>query len=159
MKSGLLDDVDLKILRYLSEEGRMSFAALARKVKLSTPAVHRRVRALEERGVIRSYRADVQPESLGLGVMAYVSLNIDGGQFGRVREIESSIRDFPQILECHTVSGDYDYLLKVVARDLKSLSQFLTDRLMQVPGVDDVRSMICMEEVKASAPLPVDLVP
>jgi DNA-binding Lrp family transcriptional regulator len=86
-----------------------------------------------------------------------VSLNIDGGQFGRVREIESSIRDFPQILECHTVSGDYDYLLKVVARDLKSLSQFLTDQLMQVPGVDDVRSMICMEEVKASAPLPVHL--
>jgi DNA-binding Lrp family transcriptional regulator len=117
---------------------------------LSAPQCFRRVRSLEERGVIRSYRAEVQPESLGLGVMAYVSLNIDGGQFGRVREIEASIRGFPQILECHTVSGDYDYLLKVVARDLKSLSQFLTDRLMQVPGVDDVRSMICMEEVKAS---------
>jgi Lrp/AsnC family leucine-responsive transcriptional regulator len=89
--------------------------------------------------------------------MAYVSLNIDGGQFGRVREIEAHVRAFPQILECHTVSGDSDYLLKVVERDLKSLSQFLTDQLMQVPGVDDVRSMICMEEVKAPSPLPVAL--
>ena len=62
----------------------------------------------------------------------------------------------PQILECHTVSGDSDYLLKVVASDLKSLSQFLTDRLMQVPGVDDVRSMICLEEIKPPSPLPVD---
>ena len=77
-----------------------------------------------------------------------------GGAFDRVRDIEARIRDFPQILECHTVSGDHDYLLKVVARDLKDLSQFLADRLMQVPGVDDVRSMICLEEVKALAPLP-----
>jgi len=152
-----LDALDRKILGALQTDGRASNVELSAKVHLSAPQCFRRVRSLEERGVIRSYRAEVQPESLGLGVMAYVSLNIDGGQFGRVREIEASIRDFPQILECHTVSGDYDYLLKVVARDLKSLSQFLTDRLMQVPGVDDVRSMICMEEVKAPAPLPVDL--
>ena len=71
--------------------------------------------------------------------------------------VEALIRDFPQILECHTVSGDHDYLLKVVARDLMDLSQFLADRLMQVPGVDDVRSMICLEEVKPLAPLPTDV--
>jgi Lrp/AsnC family transcriptional regulator, leucine-responsive regulatory protein len=154
-----LDSLDRKILDVLQADGRASNVDISAKVHLSAPQCFRRVRSLEERGVIRSYRAQVQPESLGLGAMAYVSLNIDGGQFGRVREIEASIRDFPQILECHTVSGDYDYLLKVVARDLKSLSQFLTDQLMQVPGVDDVRSMICMEEVKAAAPLPVDLGP
>jgi DNA-binding Lrp family transcriptional regulator len=159
MTHGSLDALDRKILGVLQGDGRASNVDLSAKVHLSAPQCFRRVRALEERGVIRGYRAQVQPEALGLGVMAYVSLNIDGGQFGRVREIEASIRDFPQILECHTVSGDYDYLLKVVARDLKSLSQFLTDRLMQVPGVDDVRSMICLEEVKAPAPLPVDVVP
>jgi DNA-binding Lrp family transcriptional regulator len=157
MTSAPIDALDRKILDALQADGRASNVELSAQVHLSAPQCFRRVRSLEERGVIRSYRAEVQPEALGLGVMAYVSLNIDGGQFGRVREIEASIRDFPQILECHTVSGDYDYLLKVVARDLKSLSQFLTDRLMQVPGVDDVRSMICMEEVKAPAPLPVDL--
>jgi len=157
MSESTLDSLDRKILDALQADGRASNVELSACVHLSAPQCFRRVRSLEERGVIRGYRAEVQPQALGLGVMAYVSLNIDGGEFGRVRDIEASIRDFPQILECHTVSGDYDYLLKVVARDLKSLSQFLTDRLMQVPGVDDVRSMICMEEVKASAPLPVDL--
>jgi Lrp/AsnC family leucine-responsive transcriptional regulator len=159
MTQPTLDSLDRKILDALQADGRATNVELSSRVHLSAPQCFRRVRSLEERGVIRGYRAEVQPEALGLGVTAYVSLNIDGGQFGRVRDIEASIRDFPQILECHTVSGDYDYLLKVVARDLKSLSQFLTDRLMQVPGVDDVRSMICMEEVKARSPLPVDMGP
>ena len=151
-----LDALDRKILDALQADGRSTNVELAARVHLSAPQCFRRVRALEERGVIRGYTARVQPEALGLGVVAYVSLNIAGEQFGRVRDIEASIRTFPQILECHTVSGDYDYLLKVVARDLKSLSQFLTDRLMQVPGVDDVRSMICLEEIKAASPLPVE---
>jgi len=150
-----LDALDRKILDALQADGRATNVELAARVHLSAPQCFRRVRALEERGVIRGYAAQVRPEALGLGVTAYVSLNIAGEQFGRVREIETSIRAFPQILECHTVSGDYDYLLKVVARDLKSLSQFLTDQLMQVPGVDDVRSMICLEEVKAASGLPV----
>jgi Lrp/AsnC family transcriptional regulator, leucine-responsive regulatory protein len=151
-----LDAIDRRILDALQADGRASNVELSARVHLSAPQCLRRVRSLEERGVIRGYTARLEPEALGLGVMAYVSLNIDGGQFGKVREIEASIRAFPQILECHTVSGDSDYLLKVVAKDLKSLSQFLTDRLMQLPGVDDVRSMICMEEVKAPAALPVD---
>lgn len=151
-----LDAIDRKILRTLQADGRASNVELSAAVHLSAPQCFRRVRALEERGVIRGYRAQVDAASLGLGVTAYVSLTIDGGQFGQVRSIEAEICAFPQILECHTVSGDHDYLLKVVARDLKSLSQFLTDRLMQVPGVDDVRSMICLEEIKAAAPLPVD---
>jgi DNA-binding Lrp family transcriptional regulator len=156
MPQARLDALDRKLLAALQTDGRATNVELSARVHLSAPQCFRRVRALEEGGVIRGYRAQVPPEALGLGVTAYVSLNIDGEQFGRVREIETSIRDFAQILECHTVSGDYDYLLKVVARDLKSLSQFLTDQLMQVKGVDDVRSMICLEEVKASAPLPVD---
>jgi len=84
-----------------------------------------------------------------------VSVSIGGDDFGRVREIEGEIRAFPQILECYSVSGEDDYLLKVVAHDLKALSNFLTDRLMQVPGIDDVRSMICLEEIKLASPLPV----
>jgi Lrp/AsnC family transcriptional regulator, leucine-responsive regulatory protein len=155
MPEPALDALDCKILDALQADGRVTNVELAARVHLSAPQCFRRVRSLEERGVIMGYTARVLPDALGLGVIAYVSLNIAGEQFGRVREIEASIRAFPQILECHTVSGDYDYLLKVVARDLKSLSQFLTDRLMQVPGVDDVRSMICLEEVKPASPLPV----
>jgi Lrp/AsnC family leucine-responsive transcriptional regulator len=151
-----LDAIDRKILEVLQADGRISNVDLAGRVHLSAPQCLRRMRALEDRGAIRGYRALAAPEHLGLGVVAYVHLNIDADAFGHVREIEATIRSFPQILECYTVSGDYDYLLKVVARDLKSLSQFLTDRLMQTAGVADVRSMICLEEIKASAPLPVD---
>ncbi len=150
-----LSATDRKILVALQRHGRASNVELAAEVHLSAPQCFRRTRALEERGVIRGYAAQVDAEALGLGVTAYVSVRIAGDQFGRVREIEQEIAASPQILECHAVSGDSDYLLKVVAHDLKSLSQFLTDRLMQIAGVDDVRSMICLEEVKPASPLPV----
>jgi DNA-binding Lrp family transcriptional regulator len=150
-----LDAIDRRIIRELQASGRATNVEVAAKVHLSAPQCFRRIRALEERGVIRGYAAQVDPEALGLAVTAYVSVSIAGDQFGRVRDIEAEMRAYPQILECHAVSGDYDYLLKVVAHDLKSLSTFLTDRLMQVPGIDDVRSMIALEEIKPASPLPV----
>ncbi len=151
-----LDAIDRKILEAVQADGRISNVDLAARIHLSAPQCFRRVRSLEERGIIRGYRADVDPEAIGFTVTAYVSVSIGGDDFGRVREIEAEIRAFPQILECYSVSGEDDYLLKVVARDLKSLSTFLTDQLMQVPGIDDVRSMICLEEIKPPSPLPVD---
>jgi len=151
-----LDALDRKILRALQRQGRASNIELAADVHLSAPQCFRRVRALEERGVIRGYHAAVDPAALGLGVTAYVSLNIESSAFSRVRAIEAEIRTFEQILECHSVSGDSDYLLKVVAADLRALSQFLTDRLMQIDGVADVRSMICLEEIKPPSALPTD---
>ncbi|MFG5409360.1 Lrp/AsnC family transcriptional regulator [Piscinibacter sakaiensis] len=152
-----LDALDRKLLAALQADGRASHVDLAARVHLSAPQCWRRVRALEARGAIRGYAAQVPPQALGLGVVAYVGLNVAGPHFDRAREIEREIRAFEQILECHAVSGEHDYLLKVVAPDLKRLSQFLTDRLMQVRGVDDVRSMICLEEIKPAAPLPIDL--
>lgn len=151
-----LDALDRKILWTLQRQGRASNIDLAAEVHLSAPQCFRRVRSLEERGVIRGYHAAVDPASVGLEVTAYVSLNIESAAFARVRDIEAEIRSYEQILECHSVSGDSDYLLKVVARDLKALSQFLTDRLMQIDGVADVRSMICLEEIKPPSALPTD---
>lgn len=151
-----LDAIDRKIVRLLQSDGRASNVEVAAAVHLSAPQAFRRVRSLEERGVVRGYAARVDPGTLGLGVTAYVSVSIAGDQFGRAREIEGQIRAYPQILECHAVSGAHDYLMKVVARDLKSLSQFLTDELMQLAGVDDVQSMIGLEEIKPVSPLPVD---
>lgn len=150
-----MDSYDLNILRHLQDDGRMSNLQLAEKIHLSAPQTLRRVRALEERKVIRGYTAQVAPETVGLGVMAFVSLSLDREQFRNVREVERNIMAFPDILECHTISGDFDYILKVVAADLKSLSQFLTDKLMQVPGVDNLRSMICLEEIKPASSLPI----
>jgi len=151
-----MDAYDLSILRHLQDDGRMSNLNLAEKIHLSAPQTLRRVRILEEKKIIRGYVAQVAPEAIGLGVMAFVNLSLDREQFRNVREVEKQLRAFPNIIECHTISGDFDYILKVVAADLKSLSQFLTDTLMQVPGVASLRSMICMEEVKPVCGLPID---
>lgn len=150
-----MDNYDKNILRHLQTEGRMSNLQLAEHIHLSAPQTLRRVRQLEEQGVIRAYVAQVNPAAVGLGVMAFVNLSLDREQFRNVREVERNLMAFPDIIECHTISGDFDYLLKVVAPDLKSLSQFLTDSLMQVPGVANLRSMICMEEIKPVSGLPI----
>lgn len=149
------DRYDRILLQALQEQGRASNVELSDKVNLSAPQCYRRVRRLETEGVIRGYAAQVVPAAVGLGVVAFVSLSIDREQVKKVRELEKTIRIFPEILECYTISGDFDYLLKVVAPDLKTFSNFLTDRLMQVPGVAGVRSMICLEEIKPASPLPV----
>ena len=149
-----MDAYDRNILKWLQNDGRMTNVELAERIHLSAPQTLRRVRTLEESGVIRRYAALVSPAAVGLEVTAFVSLSLDREQFRNVREVERNVMAFPEIVECHTISGDFDYLLKVVAADLKSLSLFLTDRLMQVPGVAGVRSMICMEEVKPQSSLP-----
>jgi Lrp/AsnC family leucine-responsive transcriptional regulator len=149
-----LDRYDTILLEALQKNGRASNVELSEQANLSTPQCYRRVKRLESEGFIRGYAAQVDPASIGLGVTAFVSINIDREQFKKVREVEKVIRQFPEILECYTISGDFDYLLKVVATDLKALSNFLTDRLMQVPGVSGVRSMVCLEEIKQASPLP-----
>lgn len=149
-----MDKLDIKILDLLQNDGRMSNVDISENIHLSPPQCLRRVRVLEEQGVIRRYAALVVPATVGLDVTAFVALSLDRAQFKQVREVESVIRAFPEIIECYTVSGDFDYLLKIASRDLKSLSHFLTDRLMQVPGVAGLRSMICLEEVKPLSALP-----
>ena len=149
-----MDAYDRNILKHLQDDGRMSNVDLAERIHLSPPQTMRRVRVLEEDGVIRRYAALVSPSAIGLEVTAFVSLTLGRDQFRNVREVERNLMAFPEVVECHIISGGFDYLLKVVASDLKSLSQFLTDRLMQVPGVSGVHSMICLEEIKSQGSLP-----
>ncbi len=138
------DRYDRILLETLQNHGRASNVELSERVNLSPPQCYRRVQRLEQEGVIRGYTAQVDAAALGLGVTAFVNLNIAREQFKQVRELEKAIRQFPEILECYTISGDFDYLLKVVA----------VDCLMQVPGVAGVRSMVCLEEIKPASPLP-----
>lgn len=152
-----LDRYDKILLEVLQSNGRASNVELSEAASLSPPQCYRRVRRLETEGIIRGYAAQLDPAGLGLGVIAFVNLNLDREQFRQVRQVEQAIRQFPEIIECYTISGDFDYLLKVVAADLKSLSNFLTDRLMQVPGVAGVRSTVCLEEIKPPASLPLDV--
>jgi Lrp/AsnC family transcriptional regulator, leucine-responsive regulatory protein len=151
-----IDRYDRILLTALQENGRASNVQLSEQANLSPPQCYRRVRRLEADGIIRGYAAQVAPAAIGLGVVAFVSLTLDREQFKQVRQLEKAIRQFPEILECYTISGNFDYLLKVVATDLKSFSNFLTDRLMQVPGVSGVRSMVCLEEIKPPGSLPLN---
>ena len=152
----LLDNFDQKLVAALQKNARATHVELSEAVHLSAPQCLRRVRSLEERGVIRGYSALVEPTAVGLGVMAFVSLTMDRSQSKRVRQLEPDLARFPEIIEFYSISGEFDYMLRVVAPDLLGLSKFLTDRLMQVPGVAATHSMICMEEIKPLSPLPLD---
>jgi Lrp/AsnC family leucine-responsive transcriptional regulator len=152
-----LDPYDRLLLKALQENGRASNVELSDKARLSAPQCYRRVRRLETDGIIRGYAARLNPAAIGIGVVAFVNLTVDREQFKLMHSLERTIRQLPEVLECYTVSGDFDYLLKVAATDLKALSEFLSDCLMQVPGVSGARSLVCLDEVKQTSPLPIVL--
>ena len=151
-----LDATDRRILAHLQEHGRVSNLELAEAVHLSAAQCHRRHRRLEERGYIRRYEARLDAARLGLGVMAYVHVTMERGHIREVEKFRELIRGMGQVMECYAVTGDFDYVLKVVARDLKTLSDFLLKSLAQLPGVNGVRSSVCLDEVKCTGALPLD---
>ena len=154
--TGLLDRTDRRLLAALQADGQASLQALAAQVHLSSAQVHRRVRRLEEVGVIRGYTTLVDREHLGLDVVAFVGFSLAAEQNKQLREIEQRINAFAEVVEVYTVSGEHDYLVKVLARDLRSLSGFLSEQLMQIPGVLNVKTTICLEELKNSPHLPLE---
>ncbi len=154
MQNTALDRTDLRILDFLQLNGRASNLELAEAVSLSTSQCHRRHRRLEELGVIAGYETRLEPGSLGLGVTAFVHVSMEKGHLSNLRKFTDGIRALPEVLECFSVTGDFDYVLKVVARDLKALSQFLMDTLMVLPGVDNVRSSVCLDQIKNTGALP-----
>ena len=149
-----LDPTDLRILAHLQAHGRCSNLELAQAVHLSPAQAHRRHRRLEERGIVRRYEARLDAPSLGLGVMAYVHVTMERGHFPHLKKFRERVSQMAQVQECYAVTGDFDYVLKVAARDLKMLSEFLLQTLAQLPGVNAVRSSVCLEEVKCTAALP-----
>jgi DNA-binding Lrp family transcriptional regulator len=151
-----LDATDRRILAQLQLHGRISNLELAEAVHLSPAQCHRRHRRLEERGYVTRYEARLDPRRLGLGVMAFVHVTMERGHMREVVKFREGIASMGQVLECHAVTGDFDYVLKVVARDLKTLSDFLLKTLAQLPGVNAVRSSVCLDEVKHTAALPLE---
>ena len=149
-----LDRIDRKILAFLQARGRASNLELAGGVGLSAAQCHRRHRRLEEQGYITGYAARLNAASLHLGVTAFIEVTMEKGHIRDLKKFTDVVVDIPQIMECYSVTGDFDYVLKVVARDLKSLSQFLMDQLMRLPGVNSVRSSICLDEIKCTTALP-----
>ncbi len=151
---GEFDRIDRRILDFLQQRGRASNLELAEAVGLSPAQSHRRHRRLEEQGYITRYEARLDAARLDLGVVAFIHVAMEKGHIRDLSKFTQAVVDLPEVLECYSVTGDFDYIIKVVARDLKALSQFLMDRLIRLPGVNGMRSSVCLDEIKCSHALP-----
>jgi Lrp/AsnC family leucine-responsive transcriptional regulator len=150
-----LDLFDRRILAALQQDGRMTSVALAELVHLSPSQCARRVQRLEELGVIRGYRAVLDPAALGLGIAGVVSLSLEKHALANIQELQRQIAARPEIVECLSVTGDSDYQLRIVARDLNEFSALLMKAIVPMPGVSTTRSSIILEQVKPFAALPI----
>ncbi len=151
----MFDSTDKAILDILQSEGRISNAELARRVNLSPPATHARLRRLEESGLVRGYAALLDRERAGFDMLCFVQISLQLHQPEQVEAVRSAIRDMPEVLECHHVTGEYDYLLKVVIHNRKDLERFVLERLTPVPGVARIHTSLVLSEVKSTTALPV----
>jgi Lrp/AsnC family transcriptional regulator, leucine-responsive regulatory protein len=150
-----LDMFDCRILAALQQDGRMTSVALAELVHLSASQCARRVQRLEEAGIIRAYRAVLDPAALGLGIIGVVNLSLEKHAKANIQESQRQIMACAAIVECLAVTGTADYQLRLVARDLKEFSTLLMDAIVPMPGVSTMHSSIILEEVKPYAGLPV----
>lgn len=149
-----LDRIDRKILAFLQDHGRASNLELAEAAGLSPAQCHRRHRRLEEEGFIARYETRLNPARMNLNVVAFVHVAMEKGHIRDLSKFTDVLVGLPEILECYSVTGDFDYVVKVIARDLKALSQFLMEKLMRLPGVSSVRSSVCLDEIKCTSALP-----
>jgi Lrp/AsnC family leucine-responsive transcriptional regulator len=149
-----LDRYDIQILTELQADARLTNAELAQRVGLSAAPCWRRVRALEEAGFIKGYHAEIDRHRIGLGVLAFVRLDADRNTGERTREMEDAIRQIPEIVSCHYISGNGTFELQVVSRDLDTFSQFARKVLINLPNVKDIHTSFSLGEVKASASWP-----
>jgi Lrp/AsnC family leucine-responsive transcriptional regulator len=149
-----LDKTDRKLLALLQEDGRITNQELAARVALSPSACLRRVRALEEAGVIRGYTALLDPARIGLGLLAFVTVKLEKRGRMPTDAFARACRDWPEVAACHATTGDMDYLLRVHVEDLAHFSRFVMDSLLKHPGVIDVKSSFALEKVKETNALP-----
>ena len=149
-----LDKFDIAILHELQTDGRLTNAELAHRVGLSAAPCWRRVRALEERGYITGYRAEIDRHKIGLGVLAFVRLDAERNSGDATRQLEAAIKKLPEVIACHYISGTGTFELQVVAQDLDSFSRFALQSLINLPNVKDMHTSFSLGEVKARSALP-----
>jgi len=151
-----VDRHDLELLHALQRDGHATNSALGEQVHLSTSQVSRRVQRLEEAGVIDHYAAILDPAAIGLGVMAFTMISLDRHGSASAEKFEAAIALLPQVLECHAVTGEADYMVRIVTPDLASFSEFMTQHLLRLPGVNSVKSSIALQQIKHTHVLPLE---
>ena len=154
MPTTSLDSIDVQILDVLQKEGRLTNLELADRVGLSPSPCLRRVRRLEEEGYIEGYSARLSLKKVGLGVTAFVRVNIERHRDADAEVFLRAVKKIPEIISCYITSGESDFLLQVVVTDLEGYRLFALEKLIRVPGVKDIRSSFVIGSVKELAPLP-----
>ncbi len=153
--SNRLDEIDRSILRALQRNGRLQNIELAKEVGLSPSPCLRRVRLLEEAGIIERYVAVLNAAKVGKGLTVFVRVWLRGPDAATVDHFIEAVKKLPQVVECHLMAGDCDFLLRVVARDLDDYRQFQVEHLTRIAGVRNLRSDIPLQKVKQTWELPV----
>lgn len=154
-KSTSLSKIDRKILRILQEDGRISYAELARRVGLTTTPCTERVRKLEKQGIIQSYQAVLDPSYLDAALVVFVQICLTRNSPADFNEFRIAAKKLDQIQECYLVSGNFDYLLKARVANMAAYREFLGDTLLTLPGVDSSTSIVVMETVQETLSIPV----
>ena len=149
-----LNRTDRRLLELLQRDGSLTNLELAARVNLSPSACLRRVRSLEKAGVIRRYVALLDPRKVGLGLMGFVTVKLEKRGRTPTDAFARAVKDWPEVLACHALTGDMDYLLRVQVEGLDHFSRFVMDSLLKHPGVLDVKSSFVLEEVKETTALP-----
>ena len=154
-----LDKIDRLILRSLQVDGRATYDQLSEQVSLSPSAVLRRVKRLEDTGVIDRYVALVKPEAVGLGLTAYLNVRLEKHTESHKRNpmdvFRASVQTWPEVVECASLTGEMDYLLRVVVQDMAAYARFIMDTLLKHPSVEDCKTSFVLDHVKATTALPV----
>jgi len=146
---------DIRILKALQSEGRLTNQELAERVGMSTSPCWRRVKRLEETGVIRGYQAVLDRRAVGLGVLAFVRVLIDTHSHDEAQRFEREVGALEAVIACYSVAGESDFLLQVVAADLDSYAEFAMTVIRRLPGIKEMHTMFVLKDIKASTILPV----
>jgi DNA-binding Lrp family transcriptional regulator len=155
----LLDDIDRELLNTLQRDARQTNAELARHVDLSATGLHKRLRRLEEAGIITGYVAQINREAVGYDMLCFVQVTLQRHEPDAVDNFRQQVQSMPEVLECHHLTGEFDYLLKVIVRNRKHLEQFILNTLTPVRGMDKIRTSLVLSEIKAAAAIPLDELP
>jgi Lrp/AsnC family transcriptional regulator, leucine-responsive regulatory protein len=151
--SSELDRIDRRILKHLQRDGRMTNAELAKTVNVSAATCHRRTQRLFDEGYLRGVRAEIAPRKVNRGALVVVGVVLDRSTPESFAAFEAAVTGLPFILDCHLVAGDFDYFLKIRARDIADFNRLHGERLIALPGVRQTRTFFVMKEVIDNAPL------
>ena len=152
-----LDRYDRHILATLQDDGRISNQQLADKVGLSSAACWRRVKVLDEKGILKKYTALVSPEALGYDLCVLIMVTLIRHRQDHAIEFQQAVQGYPEVLQCFAVTGDADYVLRVIIQDMAAYDRFLNDKVFNLPGVSQVRSNFALREIKNETAIPIDL--